>query len=87
MTEIPADLHAAHPETLNTSVTTRSRAAGFLDFFAKYGMLIAILILIAVFSQTSKAFFSVDNFLLITRRVHPDHRRDWRHPIGIGWRF
>lgn len=53
----------------DTAAQTDSWRSRSLDFIVTYGMIIAILGLIVFFSQTTRAFLSVDNFMLIARSV------------------
>jgi simple sugar transport system permease protein len=39
------------------------------SFLVTYGVLIAIVLLVIFFSRSTRAFFSIDNFLLIARAV------------------
>jgi simple sugar transport system permease protein len=59
-TPLPVSLPAADRESVAQRV---------LDFAVKYGMLIAIFVLLVIFSRANKSFLSLDNFLLIARAV------------------
>jgi len=56
-------------QVVSVASTRETTGTRILNFLVTYGMLIAIAILILFFSQHTKAFLSVDNFLLIARAV------------------
>ena len=62
----PLDQEAASSAMLQEEKSIGSKVSGFL---LKYGMIIAILLLIAFFSRQTEYFFSLDNFLDILRAV------------------
>jgi simple sugar transport system permease protein len=59
-------LQSERPETALPS-SQGTFGSRLLNFIVTYGMLIAIFLLILFFSQQTKAFLSLDNFLLIAR--------------------
>jgi simple sugar transport system permease protein len=66
--QISQPIHTAPPvpEQAVVRISARKRLT---DFFLKYGMILAILALIAFFSWRTEYFFSMDNFMDILRSV------------------
>jgi simple sugar transport system permease protein len=60
---------ASDPSSPAVASRTQGRAFSVSDFLLKYGMILAILVLVVIFSLRTKAFFSLDNFLDILRAI------------------